>query len=122
MKKLGVLFLAGVLTAVLLAGCGEATEAPTDPAPETKATETQAAEADTTVAPTETEVEFNTANNDTSEEVIDLETGANLRETPEPDTEDEGVIPDENEQPYDDDADLGVIPDENPAIDEGGEP
>ena len=115
MKKLGLFLLAGVVAAILLTGCGENT---TDP---TKSNEADSIAETTTEAATETEVEFNTVDNNTSEEVPDLETGANLRETPEPDTEDEGVVPDENEQPYIED-DPGVIPEDTVPVDEGGEP
>lgn len=103
MKKLTALLLIGLLTIALLSGCATKPEETTTPN-ETSSTE-----------------EYNTANNDTSEEYVDPETGANLRDTEEEFTDEEGVIPEDDTEPEDDDA---VIPDDEvtPTVEEGEEP
>ena len=67
MKKFSAILLIGVLASALLVACGKKSE----------------------------EVDFNTVDNNTSEEYVDPETGANLKDTIEEETEEPGIVPED---------------------------
>ena len=93
MKKISALLLVGILAIALLVGCGSNGSS---------------------------EVDYNTVDNNTSEEYIDPETGANLRDTTAEIIEEEGLIPDDETDPgeYIDGGEEEVTP---TSVEEGGE-
>lgn len=93
MKKISVISLVLVLGVFLVAGCGKKAN----------------------------DVEYNTFDNNTSEEYIDPETGANLKETIEDVTEESGIVPDDDSTDGDPEETLVINDESENATEEGGE-